>query len=161
MEHSQPTATAVPTLKDLLEDGIYLLFLLRNGHLPSDGVEFSRRLAEFQPNVTILSARCLSQAAQVPYYLWRTLLRNRFGLRDDESVQASTDKWVEQMHLIWEADKEETRLEATQVLGEMIGLATKNLAPDEKKLERIFYLTRQGKNLCSLAAFCALGGKRF
>lgn len=45
---TQPTAaapgTACPSLKDLLEDGIYLLFLIRNGQTPSDAAPFSSRL---------------------------------------------------------------------------------------------------------------------
>lgn len=43
---SAPTATgaAGPTLKDLLEDGIYLLFLMRNGQLPTEAGSFRQRL---------------------------------------------------------------------------------------------------------------------
>lgn len=35
------------TLRDLLEDGIYLLFLLRDGSAPSTGAEFNRRIDAF------------------------------------------------------------------------------------------------------------------
>ena len=35
------------TLKDLLEDGIYLLFLLRNGNAPNSSSEFNKRIDQF------------------------------------------------------------------------------------------------------------------
>lgn len=41
-----PTNTT-PTLNDLLEDGVYLLFLLRDGNAPNSTAEFNRRLDRF------------------------------------------------------------------------------------------------------------------
>ena len=38
---------AVPTLRDLLEDGIYLLFLLRDGNAPASCAEFNHRIDRF------------------------------------------------------------------------------------------------------------------
>lgn len=38
---------AAPTLKDLLEDGIYMLFLLRTGTAPHSVAEFNRRVDDF------------------------------------------------------------------------------------------------------------------
>jgi type VI secretion system protein ImpK len=35
------------TLKDLLEDGIYLLFLLRSGNAPQSATEFNKRIEDF------------------------------------------------------------------------------------------------------------------
>jgi type VI secretion system protein ImpK len=40
-------ASTVPTLRDLLEEGIYLLFLLRDGNAPKSGVEFNRCIDRF------------------------------------------------------------------------------------------------------------------
>lgn len=40
-------APAEPSLRDLLEDGIYLLFLLRNGNAPNSAGEFNRRVDQF------------------------------------------------------------------------------------------------------------------
>ena len=43
-----PLATpAAPTLKEMMEDGVYLLFLLRNGNPPSTQVEFNKRVDGF------------------------------------------------------------------------------------------------------------------
>lgn len=45
---------AAPSLRELMEDGIYLLFLLRDGNAPSSAPEFNRRvdhfLAQFEKN---------------------------------------------------------------------------------------------------------------
>lgn len=40
-------APAAPSLRDLLEDGIYLLFLLRSGNAPNSAPEFNRRVDQF------------------------------------------------------------------------------------------------------------------
>lgn len=38
---------AAPSLRDLLEDGVYLLFLLRDGNAPNSSAEFNRRVDQF------------------------------------------------------------------------------------------------------------------
>ncbi|UTH76604.1 type IVB secretion system protein IcmH/DotU [Chromobacterium sp. IIBBL 290-4] len=40
-------APAAPSLREMLEDGIYLLFLLKEGNPPSSAVEFNRRVDQF------------------------------------------------------------------------------------------------------------------
>lgn len=42
-----PQSAGVPTLNDLLEDGIYLLFLLRDRNAPNSTAEFNRRIDRF------------------------------------------------------------------------------------------------------------------
>lgn len=42
-----PKAKAVPSMKDLLEDGIYLLFLLRSKNSPLSCAEFNRRIDQY------------------------------------------------------------------------------------------------------------------
>lgn len=42
-----PATSQIPTLNDLLEDGVYLLFLLKNGNPPNSATEFNRRLDQF------------------------------------------------------------------------------------------------------------------
>jgi len=44
---AQPTT---PSLRDMLEDGIYLLFLLRDGNAPKSCAEFNRRIDRFLAN---------------------------------------------------------------------------------------------------------------
>lgn len=40
-------APAAPSLREMLEDGIYLLFLLKDGNEPGSAVEFNRRVDSF------------------------------------------------------------------------------------------------------------------
>lgn len=42
-----PQSASAPTLNDLLEDGIYLLFLLRDRNAPNSTAEFNRRIDRF------------------------------------------------------------------------------------------------------------------
>lgn len=46
LEAAAASASA-PSLKDMLEDGIYLLFLLRNGNPPASAAEFNQRIDHF------------------------------------------------------------------------------------------------------------------
>ncbi|KPC50378.1 type IVB secretion system protein IcmH/DotU [Amantichitinum ursilacus] len=39
--------TSGPALRDMLEDGVYLLFLLRDGNAPNSATEFNRRIDQF------------------------------------------------------------------------------------------------------------------
>ncbi|OWY37116.1 type VI secretion system protein ImpK [Xenophilus sp. AP218F] len=41
------SAPAAPALREMLEDGIYLLFLLKEGNAPGSAVEFNRRVDNF------------------------------------------------------------------------------------------------------------------
>lgn len=41
------SAPAAPSMREMLEDGIYLLFLLKEGNPPSSAVEFNRRVDHF------------------------------------------------------------------------------------------------------------------
>lgn len=45
--HGQLATAPVPTIKDLLEDGIYLLFLLRSKNFPSSCGEFNQRVDQY------------------------------------------------------------------------------------------------------------------
>lgn len=42
-----PAATFTLSLKDLLENGVYLLFLLQNGNAPNSASEFNKRIDQF------------------------------------------------------------------------------------------------------------------
>ena len=39
---------SAPSLKDMLQEGIYLLFLLRNGNVPASATELGRRIEPFE-----------------------------------------------------------------------------------------------------------------
>lgn len=52
-ETAAPTESAInvsstgPSLREMLEDGVYLLFLLKDGNAPGSSVEFNRRVDQF------------------------------------------------------------------------------------------------------------------
>lgn len=92
-------ATSVPsthalqlrlTLKDMLEDGIYLLFLLRSGNAPQSTSEFNKRiehfLAQFEKHARNLgkSQEAISDAKYALCALMdEIILSSKFSIRDD------------------------------------------------------------------------------
>ncbi len=105
-------------------------------------MEFSNYLESLGEDIHILSTRGLAQASKVPFYLWRALLRNRFGVWDEDSASVATQKWQQGIESVWDSEQPASKVETTQVLGEMIGLAGQpSISPEQ--LKRIFYLTRE------------------
>ena len=86
-----PLATpAAPSLKELMEDGVYLLFLLRNGNPPATQVEFNRRvdgfLSGFEKNARNFgkSAESIHDAKYAFCALMdEIVLSSNFSIRDD------------------------------------------------------------------------------
>jgi type VI secretion system protein ImpK len=78
------------TLKDMLEDGIYLLFLLRNGNAPQSITEFNKRienfLAQFERHARNIGKpqQAISDAKYAFCALMdEIILSSGFGIRDD------------------------------------------------------------------------------
>ncbi len=105
-------------------------------------MEFSNYLESLGDDIHILSTRGLAQALKVPFYLWRALLRNQFGIRDGDAAPVAAERWQQGIETVWEHNQPVSKVEATQVLGEMIGLAGQPVAGPEQ-LQRICYLTRE------------------
>lgn len=90
---TSPHATAsgfALSLKDLLEDGIYLLFLLKNGNAPNSSSEFNKRidqfLSQFEKNARNLgkSAQAVSDAKYAFCALMdEIILSSEFSLREE------------------------------------------------------------------------------
>ncbi len=106
-------------------------------------MEFGNRIEEQNEKVNILSTRGLPQASRIPFYLWRGLLRNRFGVRDEDPSQTANEKWSRGIESVWEAGQEETKLEATEILGAMIGLSGESKDESDEHLQRVFFLVRE------------------
>jgi class 3 adenylate cyclase len=106
-------------------------------------MEFGNLLEDNGENTNIISTRGLAQTSRIPYYLWRTLLRNRFDVRDDDPTPAASEKWARGIESVWEYEPQDTKGEITQVLGEMIGLSRQNNPGESDNLKRIFFLTRE------------------
>jgi len=106
-------------------------------------MEFGNRIEEKNERVNILSTRGLLQASRIPFYLWRVLLRNRFGVHDEDPSQTATEKWNRGIESIWEKGEEKTRLEVSQILGAMIGLSSEGDFVSDERLQRVFFLMRE------------------
>jgi predicted ATPase len=106
-------------------------------------MEFGNKIEEQNEKVNILSTRGLAQAARIPFYLWRVMLRNRFGVRDEDPSQTASEKWSRGIESVWEKGQEDTKLEATTILGAMIGLTGESANNSDEHLERVFFLVRE------------------
>jgi class 3 adenylate cyclase len=106
-------------------------------------MEFGNRIEENGEKVNILSTRGLSQTSRIPFYLWRVMLRNRFGVRDEDPSQTATEKWSRGVESVWEPGEEKTKLEATTILGAMIGVSADGNNGSQERLQRAFFLTRE------------------
>jgi type VI secretion system protein ImpK len=142
---------AAPSLRDLLEDGIYLLFLLRSGSAPNSAGEFNRRvdlfLAQFERN-----ARNFGKPAQAVYHAKYAFcaLMDEIVLSSDFAIREEWERAPLQLrlfgeHLAGEAffDKLETlrlnpeaNIEALEVcyVCLLLGFQGKYLLEGEEKL---------------------------
>lgn len=103
-------------------------------------LEFHNRLQEKVENVLIITTRGLAQTSRIPYYLWRVMLRNHFGLRDDDKPDEVANKWNTGLINLWENAPENFRTEANTVLSEIVGLSEGSEKPASEKQHRILFL---------------------
>jgi class 3 adenylate cyclase len=109
-------------------------------------MEFSNTLEESETQAASISTRALAQASRVPFYLWRALLRTRFGLNNLPADEMASS-FLDQMRAIWHGDNAE---EAAHLIGYLIGLnypesphlASASGNPDTR-LQRTFFFMRQ------------------
>ncbi len=106
-------------------------------------MEFGNKIEEMGEKANVLSTRGLSQTSRIPFYLWRVLLRNRFGVRDEDPSQTATEKWSRGVESVWEPGEEKTKLETTGILGAMIGLSGESSDGSPERLQRALFLTRE------------------
>ncbi len=106
-------------------------------------MEFGNLLEQADRDISVLTTRGLSQASRIPFYLWRMLLRSRFGVKDDDSASEASEKWRQGIDSIWEAGPQEEKLEATQVIGDLIGLSNEVSCVSEEQMQRVSYLMRE------------------
>lgn len=84
------TSNNAPSLRELLEDGVYMLFLLREGNAPSSAVEFNKRVDSFLAQFERLSRsfdKAADDVAQSKFafcaLLDEIILSSNFALRDE------------------------------------------------------------------------------
>ncbi|WP_159877041.1 MULTISPECIES: type IVB secretion system protein IcmH/DotU [Aquitalea] len=84
------SAPAAPSLREMLEDGIYLLFLLKDGNAPGSAVEFNRRvdgfLSQYEKNARNFS-KDMNDVNHAKYafcaLMDEIILSSSFSLRDE------------------------------------------------------------------------------
>jgi predicted ATPase len=106
-------------------------------------LEFSNSLQENPDSVRICSARALAQTSRIPYYLWRVMLRNHFGMQDNDRQDEIAQKWQNGLKNLWGNELESDRGEATLILGEIIGVSNQNTLQSGKsssEQHHIFFL---------------------
>ncbi|WP_293766831.1 type IVB secretion system protein IcmH/DotU [uncultured Aquitalea sp.] len=83
-------APSAPSLREMLEDGIYLLFLLKDGNAPGSAVEFNRRvdgfLAQYEKNARNFN-KDMNDVNHAKYafcaLMDEIILSSEFSLRDE------------------------------------------------------------------------------
>ncbi len=114
-------------------------------------MEFTSHLQTSETNLTLLSARALAQAAQVPFFLWKSLWHFRFGLMDEDPLELAQEKFLREFQRLWGRQLGPvSSIEAAHFIGSLTGLDWPNspfLAKIGKNMEartqRAFELTRE------------------
>jgi class 3 adenylate cyclase len=122
-------------------------------------MEFTSKMEMEEPNLAVLSTRALSQTARVPFYLWKSLLHTRFGLRDNDQPEVAREKFMRELLKLWAGQLGPVSvIEVAHLVGSLIGLewpGSQYLAAYEQtpeaRLERAFGLTRElFQHVCAL-----------
>jgi class 3 adenylate cyclase len=86
-------------------------------------MEFTNQLELDDPSINIISARALNQASQIPFFLWKSLWHNYFGISGDEPIEVSQGKFLLEVQKIWGKQLGLTSsLEAAHLVGHLTGL---------------------------------------
>ena len=114
-------------------------------------MEFTSSLEVNDSGVTLMSARSLAQASQVPFFLWKSLWYLRFGLQDSDPVEVAREKFMREVQRLWGFQLgPASSVEAAHLIGSLIGLGWPEstfLAAFEDnpqgRVKRAFELTRE------------------
>ncbi|MBN2148030.1 MAG: AAA family ATPase [Anaerolineales bacterium] len=95
-----------------------------------DGVGKSRLLMEFvnqveaqTPAFYLMSSRALAQTQRVPFYLWKTLWQNRFGMSYTDTAQVASEKFMREVQRLWGRTLGPVpAVEVAHLAGSLIGL---------------------------------------
>lgn len=114
-------------------------------------MEFSSFLELNQPDISIMSARALAQATQIPFYLWKTIWYLRFGINESDAVEVTRERFLREIQRIWGFQLgPASSVEVAHLIGSLIGLIypeSPYLAAfesnSEERVKRAFELTRE------------------
>ena len=114
-------------------------------------MEFTERLESENPAFYLMSARALEQTVRVPFYTWKMLWNNRFGVRSEDSRAEAADKFIREAQKVWGRQLSMVPgIEAAQLVGSLMGLeyaASTYLAKYSQdtlgRVERAYEMTRE------------------
>lgn len=121
-------------------------------------MEFTSQLEIDEPALNLLSARGLAETSRVPFFLWKSVWHNRFGLKDNDPPETARLKFLRGIQALWEGQPGPvSATEVTHFVGGLTGVEW----PDSPYLsawqtdvkgqvKRAFELVRQ--LLCRLCA---------
>ncbi len=114
-------------------------------------MEFTSQLEIAEPRLQVITARALSQTARVPFFLWKSVWQNRFGISDDDLPEIARAKFASGIRELWGVDADTPHsVEAAHLIGNMAGIPWPDshyLAQYQGKpnyrVQRTFELTRE------------------
>lgn len=90
-------------------------------------MEFTSRIEAEERKITLLSVRGLAQADKSPYFLWKSLWKDRFGLTDDLEPEQAREKFLRGVLALWgHRLGSVSAVEAAHMIGDLIGLSWPN-----------------------------------
>ncbi|MFZ6029807.1 MAG: adenylate/guanylate cyclase domain-containing protein [Chloroflexota bacterium] len=113
-------------------------------------MEFTNRLQLDKVTTLIGSARALAQAERVPFYLWKNLWNNWFGITNEDSAESLREKFTREISRLWGKQLSlSSPLEAVHLIGSLCGLEwpeshyLQQYTDAASRLRRAFELTRE------------------
>ena len=86
-------------------------------------MEFTSQLEVSVTNLQIFSSRSLEQAARAPYFVWKQLWYQRFGINENDDPETARDKFLRGVQSIWGYRLGAvSAVEASHLVGALIGL---------------------------------------
>ena len=114
-------------------------------------MEFTEQLESENPALYLMSGRALAQTMRVPFYTWKALWNNRFGVRTEDSKAEAADKFIREAQKVWGRQLSMVPgIEAAQLVGSLMGLeytSSSYLAKYSQdtlgRVERAYEMTRE------------------
>lgn len=113
-------------------------------------MEFTNRLEVDKPTTVIGNARALAQAERVPFYLWKSLWHNWFGITNEDAAETAREKFSREINRLWGKQlSASSPLEAAHLIGSLCGLEWPEsryllqYSDAASRLRRAFELTRE------------------
>jgi class 3 adenylate cyclase len=86
-------------------------------------LEFTGQLEVDEPVFTLLATRGLAQASRVPFFVWKSLWHDRFGLRESDPPEAAREKFARGVQSLWgDTPGPTSAAEAAHLIGGLTGL---------------------------------------